>query len=331
MLATFFIEGKEHERFVYPYIEILTKNKIPFNVYSFDNLDINGVDSENIKQITKKDFLKFCLNLESNFFITTTPGIGNSYFPKSKIRNKSKRPLNIYVFHSLVSPNEVYSKNSFNGFDYVLSPNLIISEQLKFITSKRNNILTIGYPVISNNHYFSYATQESNKILIAPSWGPNSIFHDQKFTDELINSIDNELKITLRPHPMEIELLERFSNYKNISFDFDKELNNLGEYQYLITDWSGIGIEFSAITSNKTIYIVNEKKKRRNLKSKEKHLKLIEIEIRNTCGVLIDKGDLKKLNYLSEKRDDFLIKDTNYLNQVTTPKFDESKFLKILD
>jgi len=331
MLTTFFIEGKEHERFVYPYIEILIKNKLPIKVYSFDYLVINGVDSSNIEQIAKKDFLRFCLNLESDYFITTTPGIGNSYFPKSKIRKKSKRPLNIYVFHSLVSPNEVYSKNSFNGFDYILAPNSIIADQLKYITSKKNNIFTVGYPVISNNHYISYVGSKSNKILIAPSWGPNSIFQDQRFTDELIKNIDIELKITLRPHPMEIELLKRFSKYKNIGFDYNKELKNLGEYQFLITDWSGIGIEYSAITSNKAIYILNEKKKRRSLKNKEKNLKLIEYEIRKTCGVLIEKGNLNELNQLTKRRKDFYIQDTNYLDKITTPKFDEHKFLKIFE
>ena len=48
----------------------------------------------------------------------------------------------------LVSPNRVYSKNSFKNFDYILSPNNLISSQLKYLT-KNSKILTIGYPLLN--------------------------------------------------------------------------------------------------------------------------------------------------------------------------------------
>ena len=52
----------------------------------------------------------------------------------------------IYFFHSLNSPNENYSKNSFNGFDLIFSPNQVISEQLSYLVNlKTTEIVTTGY------------------------------------------------------------------------------------------------------------------------------------------------------------------------------------------
>ena len=73
-------------------------------------------------------------------------GIGNFYFPKSKNFPKKNRPKYIYFFHSLVSPNENYVEKSFSGFDYILSPNKLITDQLKYLVKdKSTQIFTVGY------------------------------------------------------------------------------------------------------------------------------------------------------------------------------------------
>ena len=139
--AIFFIEGLEHLRFVEPYMKSIINSDYEIEVVSFENFLLD--DFKTIL-INKDQFNKFSLNLDADYLITTTPGVGNPYFQKSKILPKSQRPKYIYIFHSLVSPNEVYSNKSFIGFDYIFSPNEIISSQLKYLTKKSTKIFSEG-------------------------------------------------------------------------------------------------------------------------------------------------------------------------------------------
>ena len=129
MKKAIFLLRIEHLRFIKPYINLFEKHKLIIEVVSFEDLKLEG---NKTKIIDKKDFNEYCLNMNSEYLITTTPGVGNSYFLKSKVYPKSKRPKYIYVFHSLVSPNEAYSRRSFLGFDYIFSPNETITKQLNY-------------------------------------------------------------------------------------------------------------------------------------------------------------------------------------------------------
>ena len=217
-----FIEGIEHKRFIVSYLEILENLGDPYLVISFEDIKIDRkkFSKSSFKIIPKKDLIKFCLNLEAKIFITTTPGIGNVYFPSSKVPLVKNRPKYIYVFHSLVSPNSVYSKNSFKNFDYIFSPNIIISNQLKFLT-KKSNIFTTGYSLFDNSKL--EVKKNTGTILIAPSWSKNGLFSDIKLLEKYIEYfITNKLNIVLRPHPMELDNLNNFSDFKDKKISIDK-------------------------------------------------------------------------------------------------------------
>lgn len=316
----FFIEGIEHERFIAPYIKFLKKYSCKIEIYSFEKLTKNYVNDENFYIINKSDLIKFCLNLECNYFLTTTPGIGNLYFPKSKVLPKKNRPKYIYLFHSLVSPNEVYSEKSFKGFDVIFSPNLIISDQLKYVTSKNCKIFTIGYPIISNLNNLNYK-EKKNKVLIAPSWGPNSLFRKTKLLEQVIFCVDKNFEIILRPHPMELKNIDFLKNNKKVSIDLNKNLSNLHEYKFLITDWSGIGIEFSAINKTKVIYLDLPKKVNRKLTKKEKSLDLIENVVRSRVGIVLKDNELDYLNKLDDQIEYLSFNKIEYLDELTSPAF----------
>src|SRR6056300_424729 len=106
---TIFIENDSHYRFVSKLVEILYKeNKL--RIISLEHLS-DLFDHENISLSVfshSKELISSLLNLECDLFFTTTPGLNSSSFPKSKISPKNKRPKYIYLFHSLVSPNEMY-------------------------------------------------------------------------------------------------------------------------------------------------------------------------------------------------------------------------------
>ena len=151
----------------------------------------------------EKDKITTLKNLKGKLFITTTPSIGTPIFPKSQIIPKEDRPKYLYFFHSLVSPNEMYVKNSFKNFDYIFSPSDIITEQLNFLVSNKTEIFTTGYLLFNNIEVGNYSKDFDDKVLIAPTWG-------EKGVSQLMNNIDNltnfivkqKLKPVFRPHPM---------------------------------------------------------------------------------------------------------------------------------
>jgi|TARA_B100001250_G_scaffold330274_1_gene295140 hypothetical protein len=320
--AIFFIEGIEHLRFVKPYLYLFEKYKLNIEVVSFEDLQIENTKT---KIISKKDFNEYCINLNAEYLITTTPGVGNSYFLKSKVFPKSRRPKYIYVFHSLVSPNEAYSRRSFVGFDYIFSPNEIITNQLKFLTKDRTKIFTTGYPLLTNKYYFEEKLKTNmKKILIAPSWGEFNLFKDIDLLKNLLEICGLNYEIYLRPHPMEKLNINSFESFNNVQIDLNKDMKSLVYYDYLITDWSGIGIEYSILTNKKTIYLNTVKKKRKKLSFSEKKLVLIEDEIRKTAGIEIK---LEKLNDINKYLDsDITISDNSYINSIKEPEFNSDKF-----
>lgn len=326
--ATFFIEGLEHKRFVEPYIKIL-ENIFEVEILSFEDIHIENHET-NI--LDKDTFNKNLLNIKSSLFITTTPGVGNSYFSKSRAFPIKDRPKYVYVFHSLVSPNEVYSKKSFSGFDIIFSPNNLITNQLKYLVSSKTKIYTTGYPLITSNYYSKIKFSNSkNRLLIAPSWGESSLFKVINLDSLLKNFHNKDIEVTLRPHPMELNLLEDFKKYTNITLDYDKDLNNLAEYNYLISDWSGISIEYSIVANRKTIFIDTPKKVRRKLKNTEKNLILIENEIRNSLGIVLEGDKYKDLSYLLNNDELFKITDKEYLEKIISPEFKDFQITKYLE
>jgi hypothetical protein len=326
-----FIEGIEHKRFIVSYLEILENLGDPYLVISFEDIKIDRkkFSKSSFKIIPKKDLINFCLNLEAKIFITTTPGIGNIYFPSSKAPLIKNRPKYIYVFHSLVSPNSVYSKNSFKNFDYIFSPNNVISDQLAFLT-KKSNIFTTGYSLFSNSK--EEVKKNTDTILIAPSWSKNGLFSDIKLLDKYIEYfITNKLNIVLRPHPMELDNLNNFNDFKDekISIDTNKELNNLHSYEYLMTDWSGISLEYFYYTMKPVIFADTPKKIRRKLTTKEKRVLLIEDIVREKFGFILN---IEK-NNLSYEINKFNLDKSGkrFYDDIYKPIFNKNNVQKIIE
>jgi hypothetical protein len=249
--VVFFIENNSHLRFleniIYSYyyqninIEIVSIQKINFELNIFNRVLNNDIE--------KIAYLK---NLSCTLFFTTTPNIGSSYFPKSSVSSKKNRPKYIYIFHSLVSPIEMYKKNSFKNFEYIISPSITVSEQLKNLISSNTKILSFGYSLFDNLEPFKFKNEKSNSILIAPSWGDKGLSKNYKYLDD-INYLKN-YKVVFRPHPMDID---DFVNIElnNLSLDLNLELNNLHMYEILITDCSGIALEFFYLTGRPILFI----------------------------------------------------------------------------
>ncbi len=296
---TFFIENDSHYRFSNNLINNL-KESNNIRIFTLEELGEAFKAHKNIKLEvfnTSKDFINALINLESDYFFTTTPGINNSNFPKSKVIPKSKRPKYIYLFHSLVSPNEMYVKNSFKNFDYIISPSKIVSNQLKYLISKNTKVLDFGYILFSQIDKFQYSSYKES-VLIAPSWGDKGLLERSEVINKLINYLSNVTsEIVLRPHPMDIEKIKNFEGL-NLNLDLNLNLENLHSYKFLVTDCSGIALEFFYLTGRPVLFIDVPKKIKRKITLKEKGLRFIEDEMKSIIGLNIKPDDISNKNII---------------------------------
>lgn len=286
---TIFIENDSHLRFIKNLIDALMPNNC-VTIVSLEEIKnkTKFKENQNVKIVKNtKELISFLMNLECDYFFTTTPGLNKSNFPKSKVFPKSLRPKYIYLFHSLVSPNEMYVNNSFNYFDYVISPSEIVSKQLKYLISPKTQVLSFGYVLFDNLEKFKFKTYE-DKVLIAPSWGDEGLAKQDNLINQLVNKLKTETnEIVFRPHPMDLKRVKQ-NPLKGVILDLELDLNQLESYKYLVTDCSGIALEFFFLTGRPTLFVDVPKKIKRKIKSKEKELLFIEDKMKEILGTCIN-------------------------------------------
>ncbi len=316
MEIVFFSEGNQHTRFFEPLLDYLIKNnQNKITLITLDETDELIKDNKFSRKLVPKnniEKIKILKNIEADYFITTTPGIGHSYFPKSKIVPSDRRPKYVYIFHSLVSPNEMYLKNSFKNYDLIFAPSEKIKRQLSTLVSKNTKILVSGYFLFDSQSSHQNTIGDSKNILIAPTWGNDGLITNLDKLEALSNLYaEHKYKLTIRPHPMTfldkilIKKLEKFN------LDTSNEVKNFGIYDFLITDFSGIALEYYFFTRKPTLFIESNKKIKRKIKKAEFKFSLIENEMQEIIGskFKIDK-DYNKYVYPtilnSEKADSFI-------------------------
>ena len=128
-------------------------------------------------------------------------------------------------------------------------------------------------------------TVENKKydILIAPTWNTN--FFSKDVIPILISTLKDDFKIKVKPHYMSIL---KDKDYRKNLYKFEKyllhERLNFDSFNYLISDWSGIFLEYSMHTNKKSILIntnqkVNNEKKYGLSKVNRRGCKIIFIKM----------------------------------------------------
>ena len=99
---------------------------------------------------------------------------------------------------------------------------------------------------------------------------------------------------------MSIKKKEIELNKLNRNFNIDKKELNFSEYDYLITDWSGIYIEYAFFKNKKSI-LINSSKKILNDNFKNISNEPMEIEARKILGFQVELYELKSIiSYLNK-------------------------------
>jgi YidC/Oxa1 family membrane protein insertase len=268
--VVFFSENKRYQSIFKDLIIELSRfnKKIIFLTSDKDDiLSINDIKSFYIGDGFLRDVILQSLNCK--LVIMTLTDLGYHQIKKSKNVKKY-----IYLFHGIVGG---YSKTAFHNYDIILSPskyhnNLVnLNNKEKF----KKVIINTGYL------YFDYLKKNINNnynaktILIAPSWSrAYKNFINEDFDKIIKFLLDKDFEVIFRPHPEHYKRSTNFlshlkSKYLSRKLKFDNNVSNIDSFNsscLLITDFSGIALEFSLSCHRYSIYINDNSSKHMNQK-----------------------------------------------------------------
>lgn len=329
----FFSEGNQHwTHLKFLLLPLIKEYKVSYITLNLDDLGLK-LKHKNYKSFFFGNLLilnLFFQNNNSKYLITSLPDLGKLYF--KRYNNNCKF---IYIFHSLASSHTQYLKDSFDNFDIILCSgphhfNEIRRSEIIY-NNKRKILYKYGYPrleEINKSKHNMKSNIEKKCILIAPTWGENSITNI--CLEEIVeNLIYNNHTVIFRPHIMSLSqnkekiknFLKKYSN--NDAFIFDNSnssFESLLKADLMVTDWGSSGSDFNLGLEKPVIY-VDIPPKIRNKEYKCISKTAFEFEIRKQIGTIINLNNLNNLSTLIHQilknysNHDFLEKKSNFLNK----------------
>jgi len=335
----FFSEDRKYQKYAYLLIETLVK-KYPQEVY-YVSLDVDdkikNPDVMNVfigKGLIMNIF--FLIIKAQNFFLTLTD-LDNHVVKKTKNVDKY-----IYYFHGAVSTTKVYTATAFDNYDIILCNGdyhlneIRKRESIKKI--KKKKLIKTGY------FYFDYLNNKintkikANEILIAPSWNYSQKDFINENLEEIIQSVLNKGYIVkFRPHPESFKrsmitinnFKNKFSNEKFILDETSENISSMENAKCLITDSSGIAIEYVLLFKKPALYFENNDKIHNIEFNDYNDLITMDQKVKHSFGYTFKKEDIKDLDILINKSisefknkevkiKDFI--DNNFYNYGTTVK-----------
>jgi len=301
----FFCENKFIFEYLKPYI-LKKINKRKVLIISFEDLNFKA-GNKIIEFSFKTKFFRSLvfLTLRLDYLYSSTPDLNQSIFRKSVV-SKCKY---IYLQHSPISLTMVYNSKAFDAFDAVQAISIYQFKEMKEIILKKK----IKNKVFKGRYLFLHNKEKDRKVfnyrfdlLIAPSWSSNFYKLNCYFIlKELLSKCD--IKYVLRPHPMSLKKKEvklKDLEQSNIKFDISNNIN-LNEYKFLISDWSGIFMEFAILTKRKA-FLINTPKKILNNNYENYNQIPSEISLRNVLAMTFEVNEIEKLvNKLVEQKNKF--------------------------
>lgn len=253
-----------------------------------------------------KKCITLMMRMEADVVVMTTPDLDNFYLKRSLLQKDIKY---IFVPHDPSSMHMGFREHSLDNFDVVFCTGPHIKDEVraseKLYGTKEKELVEFGYPLIENliesckNLEPNESTRKS--VLIAPSWQEDNLL--DSCIEPLIDSIyGDDYKIIVRPHPEYMKrysakmqlLVDKYADKIGDGLEFELDFSsNKSVYSsdILVTDWSGIGIEFSFATLKPAVFI-NTKIKMENENYKSIGIEPQEIVLRNILGVALEKDEI---------------------------------------
>ena len=252
---------------------------------------------------------QFFMELKAELLVMTMPNLETYYIKRSKVY-----PVHyVYIFHSIVSTHTIYRKGAFDHYDSIFCTGPHHIEEITATESvyslNHKNLVEYGYGLLDKlqknkplENQKNYTKDEKKKIIIAPSWGKKGLLETKGI--ELVKILlDAGYHVTVRPHPMTIRkwpkkikaIKNEFDNEPNFEMETDvSSFESIYSAYGLISDWSGIAIEYAFVCEMPVFYI-DVSQKINNSSYNKIQCNPLEFSIRNLIGKIISPNDLSSL------------------------------------
>jgi len=238
---------------------------------------------------------------------------------------KSINPVHyIYLFHSLGSTHMVDHANSYDAYNslFCVGPHhiaeLLKRESIAGLPAR--NLFEYGHPRLEN--LLAAASQSGDAhsgppvVLIAPTWGDDSIFNT--CGDELTGLLlDAGYRVIVRPHYQTLtltpdainQLKAKYGDHAHFEYqDRMGESDTLFRSDILISDWSAMAIEY-ALALEKPVLFVDLPRRVRNPDWQELEIEPLEASFRKLAGDIVSPQNLAevpgKISRLLDAREEF--------------------------
>ena len=327
----FYSENKSYQKYSYLLIQLLAKKNPDGIFYVSSDID-DKIENLNIKNmfIGNGFFMQYFFNVvkAENIFLTITD-LDNHVIKKTKNINNY-----IYYFHSPVSTTIQYMNEAFDNYDTILCNGEYQINEIQRAESLKNNkkkkLIKSGYL------YFDYLKEKinlqknSNEVLIAPSWNSNEVnFMNQNLEFLIDEVLKKGFNVRFRPHPENFKrsanIIEGFQKkFKNSKFILDDTVENkeaMENAKCLITDNSGIAIEYILLFKKPVLYFEDVKKIHNSNFEKYNDLITMEDKVKTTFGYTFTMNEIKNIDLIiNNSIIDFKNKD-NIIEKFTNENF----------
>ncbi len=208
-----------------------------------------------------------------------------------------------YVFHALNSTHMTYLEGAFDHYDSILCAGPHHAAEIRAreqaLGLKPKTLVEAGYYRLERIHsaYMARTRDDSVRplrVLIAPSWGEGNILesHGEAIAQSLLAA---GFHVTMRPHPESwrraperIRAFEaRFRGEPLLSLERSVATDDsILDADALITDWSGIALEYAFGTERPVLYL-DAPRKARNPNYSRLGLEPLEAALRAEIGRVI--------------------------------------------
>ena len=255
-----------------------------------------------------KKMIPLMMKMDADIVVMTTPDLDNYYIKRSIVRKDVEY---IFVPHDAASVHMGFREHSLDNFDTVFCVGPHAVEEIRateaLYETKKKTLVEFGYPLLEKlvASYEDNPPQphERRQILIGPSWQEDNLL--DSCIETLIDALySDDYRIIVRPHPEYMKryrpkidsLVEKYRDKIGDGLSFELDFTtNVSTYasDLLITDWSGIGLEFCFATLKPALFI-NTKMKVENPNYGKIGIVPQEIQLRNQLGIALDKDQLDK-------------------------------------
>ena len=293
---------------------------------------------------------KFFLELKAKILIMDMPDLDSFHIKRSKIF-----PVHyIYIFHSMFSVHSYLRKGAVDNYDTIFCVGehhkREILETEKIYGLKPKKLVDYGFGRLDTllrerSNFKKKKLNTENLIIIAPTYGDNNLLKicGVKLIETLL---DSNFKVLLRPHFRIFKeskdviriIRDKFQNNNNFLLEegiIKPEIFHSS--RCMISDWSGISLEYAFIFERPIIYI-DVPKKELNAEVDKISLQPIEVSIREEIGYLVDPNNLTEIpNIISKINDESRAEQIRDIRSKTVFNIDKSASIgadyitKILD